>query len=133
MTNEKATRRYLGFIIPATILFVGASFALKTADNAAMLPPPALYAVSIVPVGIMLSMFWAHWRYMTEIDEFLRFIQVKGAFTGLIIVMTIASGWGWLEFYADAPRLSIFWLNPIYWIAYSVAVLWFTPRDRAAT
>ena len=133
MTNEKATRRYLGFLIPGAIAFVGVGFALKAADNATMLPPLALYAVSIVPVGIMLSMFWAHWRYMSEIDEFLRSIQVKGAFTGLIIVLTIATGWGWLELFAEAPPLSIFWLNPLYWISYSVAVVIFNLRyDRAS-
>lgn len=129
MTNEQAKRRYLGVVIPGTIAFVAASLALRVADDAAMLPLPALYAVSVVPVGIMLGMFWAHWRYMKEIDEFLRSIQVKGAFAGLIVVMTIATGWGWLEFYAEAPRLSIFWLNPLYWIAYSIAVVIFTPRD----
>jgi hypothetical protein len=133
MTNEKATRRYLGFLIPAAIAFIGASVAFKAADNAALLPPPALYAVSVVPVGIMLGMFWAHWRYMNEIDEFLRSIQVKAAFTGLIVVITLATGWGWLEFYADAPPLAIFWLNPLYWIAYSAAVLCFSPRDGAVS
>lgn len=133
MTNEQATRRYLGLVVPGAIAFVGVSFALRAADDASLLPPLALYAASIVPVGIMLGMFWAHWRYMSEIDEFLRSIQVKGAFVGLIVVMTIASGWGWLEFYADAPRLSVFWLNPIYWIAYSIAVVCFTPRDGSAS
>lgn len=121
MTNEMATRRYLGFLVPAAIMFIGVGVALRLADNAAMLPPPALYAVSIVPVGIMLSMFWSHWRYMGEIDEFLRFIQLKATFAGLFIVLSIAAGWGWLELFADAPRLSIFWLNPLYWFAYSAA------------
>ena len=34
MTNDRATRRYLGVLVPATIVFLGASFALKAADNA---------------------------------------------------------------------------------------------------
>ena len=131
MTSDQAMCRYLTVIIPAAIAFVGVSFVLKAADNANVLPLPALYAVSIVPVGIMLGMFWAHWRYMGEIDEFLRSIQVKGAFAGLIFVLTVATGWGWLEMFADAPQLSIFWLNPLYWIIYSIAVMWFTPRDGA--
>ena len=133
MSNEQATRRYLGVLIPAAILFIAVSIALRLADNAGLLPAAALYAVSIVPVGLMLGMFWAHWRYMNEIDEFLRSIQVKGAFAGLIVVMTIATGWGWLELYAEAPRLSIFWLNPLYWIVYSIATLAFTPREDAAS
>ena len=133
MSNEKAARRYLSVLIPSTLAFLVASFALKAADNAALLPVPALYGLSIIPVGLMLGMFWSHWRYMNEIDEFLRSIQVKGAFSGLIVVMVVATGWGWLEFYAEAPRLSIFWLNPLYWIAYSGAVIVFTPRDGAVS
>ena len=133
MSNEKAARRYLSVLIPFTLAFLAASFALKAADNAALLPVPALYALSIIPVGLMLGMFWSHWRYMNEIDEFLRSIQFKGAFTGLIVVMVTATGWGWLEFYAEAPRLPIFWLNPIYWIAYSGAVMLFTPREGAVS
>jgi hypothetical protein len=129
MANEKATRRYLWLLFPGALALIGTSIILRLAEDASLLPQPALYAVSIVPVGIMLGMFWAHWRYMGEIDEFLRSIQVKGVFTGLIVVITVATGWGWLEFYADAPPLSIFWLNPIYWITYGMAVMIFTPRD----
>lgn len=132
MTNEKATRRYFIFITPAILAFVAVSFTLRVADDAGIMPAPALYAASIVPVGIMLGMFWAHWRYMGEIDEFLRFIQFKGVFTGLIVVMTIASGWGWLELYADAPRLPVFWLNPIYWIGYGAGVAFFSWRNGGA-
>ena len=58
MTNDRATRRYLGVLVPATIVFLGASFALKAADNADI-------------------------------------------------------------------------LSPLYWIVYSIAVLWFTPRGGA--
>lgn len=132
MTNEKATRRYLGTLIPAALAFIGASLALKLMENAGLLPLPAVYALSVIPVALILFMFWAHWRYMNEIDEFLRSIQAKGGFAGLVVVLTVATGWGWLELAADAPALSIFWLNPLYWLVYSVAVLWLTPRDETA-
>lgn len=133
MTQEQASRRYLGVLIPATVVFLAASYGIKLADNAAMLPPPALYAVAIVPIAALLGMFWAHWRYMHEIDEFLRSIQVKAAFAGLVIVLTIASGWGYLEFYAEVAPLSIYWLNPLYWIVYSIAAVIFTLRSGAAS
>lgn len=129
MTNKQATRRYLGLVIPGAVLFLGVSVILRAADDAAMLPSSALYAVSILPVGMMLGMFWAQWRYMNEIDEFLRSIQLKAVFAGLIVTMTAATGWGWLEFYAEASPLPVFWLNPLYWIGYSIAVLVFAPRD----
>jgi len=133
MTQEQASRRYFSVLIPATIVFVAASYGITLADNAAILPPWALYAVAIVPIAALLGMFWAHWRYMREIDEFLRSIQVKAAFAGLVIVLTIASGWGYLEFYAEVAPLSIYWLNPLYWIVYSIAAVIFTLRSGAVS
>jgi hypothetical protein len=133
MTQEQANRRYLSVLIPATMVFVAASYGIKLADNAAVLPPWALYAAAIVPIAALLGMFWAHWRYMREIDEFLRSIQVKAAFAGLVIVLTIASAWGYLEFYAEVAPLSIYWLNPLYWIVYSIAVVIFTLRSGAVS
>lgn len=133
MTNEQATRRYLAFVFPAAVLFVGASYAIKMADEASLLPEPALYAAAVLPVIILLALFWAQWRYMGEIDEFLRSIQIKATFVALTAVMTIATGWGYLEFYADAPRLSIFWLNPLYWIAFGVATVAISRRYGSAS
>ena len=133
MTQEQANRRYLSVLIPATMVFVAASYGIKLADNAAVLPPWVLYAAAIVPIAALLGMFWAHWRYMREIDEFLRSIQVKAAFAGLVIVLTIASAWGYLEFYAEVAPLSIYWLNPLYWIVYSIAVVIFTLRSGAVS
>ena len=131
MTQEQASRRYFSVLIPAVIVFLAASYAIKLADTAAMLPPWALYAAAIVPIAALLGMFWAHWRYMNEIDEFLRSIQVKAAFAGLVIVLTIASGWGYLELYAEVTPLPIYWLNPLYWVAYSIASVTITMRSGA--
>jgi len=129
MTNQQATRRYYSVLIPAMIAFVAASFGVKMADNAALLPPAGLYAAALVTVALLLSAHWAQWRYMNEIDEFLRSIQIKAALAGLAVVMTTATGWGFLEFYAEAPALSVFWLNPLFWVAYSIAVVIFSSRD----
>ncbi|MFC0008506.1 hypothetical protein [Devosia nitrariae] len=131
MTNEQATRRYFTVLVPATIMFLGSSLAVKLLDEAGVLPLPGLYAVAVIPIVAMLVPFWAHWRYMSEIDEFLRSVQLKAMFAGLALVMSLASSWGYLEFYAGAPELSVFWLNPIYWIAYAVAAAALTLRYGA--
>lgn len=133
MTNEQATRRYLIVLIPAAMVFLASSFAIKLADDAGILPVPGLYAAAVIPIVAMIAQFWAHWRYVSEIDEFLRFIQLKAAFAGLALVLTLASGWGYLEFYAGAPEFSMFWLNPIYWIAYSIAAVALAYRHGGAS
>lgn len=123
MTNEQATRRYFGVLVPAAVVFLGTSYGIKLIDGADLLPPAGLYAIALVPVAMLLSLFWAHWRYMNDIDEFLRSIQIKATLAGLAVVLAIASGWGFLEFYADVPALSIFWLNPIFWVAHAIAAV----------
>ena len=133
MTNEKATRRYFYALIPLMIAFVAASFGIMMVDDAALLPPAGLFAAALVPVALLLGAFWVHWRYMNEIDEFLRSIQINAALASLAVVLTIATGWGFLEFYAGAPALSVFWLNPLFWIAYSLAAVIFSWRSGGAS
>jgi hypothetical protein len=128
MTNEQATRRYFSVLIPGGILFLGLSYGLKLVGNAGLLPEAVLGGAALVPAALLVGMFWAHWRYINEIDEFLRSIQIKAAFVGLTVVMTIATAWGYVELYVEGPALSIYWLNPIYWLTYGVAAVTITRR-----
>ena len=78
MTNEQATRRYFSVVFPGGVAFLGLCYGLKLAEDSAMFPAAVLYAAALVPIAVLLGLFWAHWRYMNEIDEFLRSIQVRG-------------------------------------------------------
>lgn len=129
MTNEQAMRRYFSVLIPGMPLFLGLSVGLKLIDNTTLLPDALKPVAALIPAALLAGMFWAHWRYINEIDEFLRSIQIKAAFVGLTVVMTIATAWGYVELYVDqVPTLSIYWLNPIYWVTYAVAAVTITRR-----
>src|SRR5688572_6350442 len=119
MTNQQATRRYYTVLIPGMVAFLGLSFGLKVAENSDLFPAAALYAGALLPIALMLGMFWAHWRYMNEIDEFLRSIQVKATFAAIAVVLTVATGWGFLELFAEVPALPIYYLNPLFWVAFA--------------
>lgn len=126
MTNDAARRRYFRVFFPATAIylvsFIGTAWLGRhVIDN---LLVTALLA--LVPIGALLAMFWAHLRLIGEIDEFLRSIQIKAVIAGLTAVLVVATGWGSLEMLAEVPQLDIFWLNPLYWIAYGLAVAFFT-------
>ena len=121
MTVQEAKRRYYRAFVPAIIIFLAACLGMSWLDGSASLPPAIGYLIALVPIVALLSVFWAHWRFMNEIDEFLRSIQMQAVFFGLATILVIATGWGFLESYADAPPLGIFWLNPIFWIAYALA------------
>jgi hypothetical protein len=128
MNVKQATARYYKVLVPAMILFLGSSLGLAWIDKNVDVPGVALVALAAVPIVALLSMFWIHWRFMNEIDEFLRQIQVKALLAGAALVLAIATGWGYLESYADAPTMPIFWLNPIFWTAYGLSAIYFTKR-----
>ena len=129
MTVERATRRYFALLVPAMLVFMSSTLGIVWADDTLALPAAAPYALTVVPIAALLSTYWALWRFITEIDEFLRLIQIKSIIIGLIAVMMVITGWGLMEIYADAPALGIFWLNPVFWVAYAIAALIITKRD----
>lgn len=129
MTVERATRRYFVLLVPAMLVFMSSTLGIVWAEDNLALPAAASYALTIVPIAALFSTYWALWRFIAEIDEFLRLIQIKSIIIGLIVVMMVITGWGLMEIYADAPALGIFWLNPVFWVAYAIAALIITKRD----
>ena len=129
MDVKPATQRYMRLFIPTMLLFLLASLGLAWLDRTTQTGNLVLAALAIVPIAALLSMFWLHWHYLRDLDEFLRQIQVKGLLFGAAVALGIATGWGYLESYADAPALSVFWLNPIFWMAYAVGVVGFSRRE----
>ena len=132
MTYQQAQRRFTATMMIAMAIFLAASFAIARMANMAALPGWALWLMSLVPIATLLFALWAHWRFINQLDEFLRSIQIKAILLGLAVVMSLASSWGYLEAYADAAALPLLWINPIYWIAYSAGVIYFTRRDGGA-
>lgn len=130
MTPEQATSRYFKMFIPAMFVYFVGSLATVWATDNLSLSVLALYGLAFVPTMAIAFAFWAHWRFVTEVDEFLRLIQIKAILFGVACVMVIASGWGTLEILADAPKLQVFWLLPIFWISYSGAAVFISKKER---
>jgi hypothetical protein len=49
-------------------------------------------------------------------DEYLRMLEIRKALIATGVTMSIAAGWGFLEIYADAPHLPLFFV-PVIWFA----------------
>lgn len=126
MTTDQATYRYFKVFIPAMVVYGASSVGITQITDNMAYAPPLLYALALIPILAVLCAFWAHWRFAIEIDEFLRFIQIKATLFSVACVMVIASGWGTLEMLADVPNLQVFWLLPIFWISHSAATVFFS-------
>lgn len=129
MTAELATYRYFRIFIPAICVYAAGSIGITWIGENANPLSAVRYGLALVPILAIFFAFWAHWRFASEVDEFLRLIQIKGTLFGIACVMSVASGWGTLEMLADAPRLSVFWLLPIFWIAQSAATTLISKRE----
>lgn len=120
MTTTQASRRYLQILLPAMLLFLAASFGIDWIDDNTNASQFTLAWLAIAPILLLLSTYWAQWRFLQEVDEYIRMIHVKALICGLIVVMTVATAWGYIEEYASIPSIGIFWLNPIFWMSYGV-------------
>ncbi|MCR9136556.1 MAG: hypothetical protein NXI27_11210 [Alphaproteobacteria bacterium] len=129
MTPEQATCRYFKAFVPAICVYAVGTVGITWLGSRSLVPSAVLYMLALVPVVAIFLAFWAHWRFATEVDEFLRLIQIKGTLFGIACVMIVASGWGTLETLADAPNLPVFWLLPIFWVAQSAATAIISKRE----
>ena len=129
MDVKQATRRYYWGLFPAMGVFLAVSVGIAYLHKTGEPTQTTLVLLSIIPIGALIVTFWAYWRFVTEIDEYLRSIQIKAVMVGLAFILIIATGWGYLEAYADAPDFKLFWLNPIFWLGYGIGAIIFTRRD----
>lgn len=120
MTPERATYRYFAVLIPAQIVFIVASIVIAYGGPALRLEGWRLYPATLVPILALLVTFWAHWRFVWDVDEFIRLVHIKALLAGLAVLMIFATSWGLFEVYAKAPAFPIFWLTPLFWAAYGL-------------
>ena len=129
MNVKQATRRYYAVFVPVMLVFLASSLGIFWLDSVNAASDGVLAILAVIPIAAILSMFWIHWRYMQDIDEFLRQIQMKGMMVGAAVALGAGTAWGYLEMYADAPPISVFWINPLFWVAYAVATMIFSKRE----
>jgi hypothetical protein len=129
MNNRQASRRYMGLLVPLTLLFLACCLGLSWLDRNTDTSNVILAVLALLPIAALLSMFWVQWRYMRDLDEYLRQVHVKALLFGAAVALGVGTGWGFLELFVDAPALPVYWLNPLFWVAYSTGVVALSLRD----
>lgn len=122
MSSEKrAARRYFKVFVPAMVIYLIGVLGISWAEEKSYLPQSAVYALTLIPVFAIFAWMWAQWRYVKELDEYLRKLQTEAMMIGLMIVTAIASGWGLMELMTDVPRIPIFFAGPGFYLIYGIA------------
>lgn len=132
MTESQAKRRYFKIFVPSMAIYLVSMFGISFYEKQGDIPQIVLYALCLVPVGALLGWMWAQWRYVNELDEYLKMIQIKGILFGLAVVLAISASWGMMELLADVPRLKIFHVITIFCFSAGPATGFLTYRERRA-
>jgi len=76
----------------------------------------ALWLIALLPAAPMSAIFWFYGRCFAELrDEYVRLLEIRKALIATGLVLTLATAWGFLEAYAKAPHIPL----------YFVALAWF--------
>lgn len=119
--HKQAVKRYYRLLVPAMIVYLVGVFGISWAEGKSFFPANAIYVLTLIPVLAIFVWMWAQWRYVKELDEYLRAIQTEAMMIGLMIVTAIASGWGLMELMTDVPRIPIFFAGPGFYLIYGIA------------
>lgn len=115
MAMDQAHRRYLGRMVPISILYVAAVFGASRLlpDDAGA--TPLTIAVALVPAIAVFGFIWAIGRFLTDLtDEYIRMLEVRKALVATGLTLALASGWGILELFTDVPKIPIFYVFPLW-------------------
>jgi len=130
-TNNPAQRRffarfavvmtlYIALLVPTIVAFVRYRPAGLLAYGLAVLP-----ALPILGMLLIIGMYLAE-----EKDEFIRNLQIQSLIGGMGGTLALVSVWGFLENFAQTPRLQLFLIYPIFWgfVGVSALVVWMRNR-----
>lgn len=111
-----ARRLYNRRVILLSAIYALTLFTVVSLFRNAMIAGPLAYGVGILPALPIIGIFLAVGRYLLdERDEYLRMLMVRKSLIASGFVLSVATGWGFLESVELVPHVE----------AYYAAVLWF--------
>ena len=129
MSKKSATRRYLTATVLIMIGYIISIFGVSWAEDKLNLPMWAYYGLALIPAMCIIAWIGMFWRFMMEVDEYLRRIQIAGVVTALAFVMAFCSSWGLLEFFTNVPKFPVFYIMPLYCVFYGIATMIIARRE----
>ncbi len=115
--SKAAYRSYVRRVLPTMGLYVALIGAVPFLIEATHATGPLLWTIAILPAVPLIAVFGMIGRLLVELDdEYLRMLEVRKALIATGFAMAFASAWGFLEVYAHAPHLPLYYA-PVAWFA----------------
>lgn len=117
MSHKIAHRRYMKLFIPSMIGYlIGIALVVSFRQNE-NISQYILMALSLIPAACMFTWMWGHWRFINEIDEYMRTRHMRAIMFGLAIILSLATFWGLLEELVGVPAFPVFFIVPLFYLA----------------
>jgi len=121
MNPSEAKKRYKKTTALSMLFYVitifGVAFYIAKVD----VPSAVKYGLAALPIIFVWWFLWGFIRFFKETDEYERSRLTMSMLVGVIVIMLVTSGWGFMEMLADAPPLPVFWIFPLYFLASGMA------------
>ncbi len=117
MKPSEAKKRYFKTTRNSMILYIVTIFTVSFYLNTIEAQTVVKYGLAILPAIFVWWFLWGAIRFYKETDEYERSKLVSGMLAGVVVLLLISSSWGFLEMFADAPKLPVFWILPIFFLA----------------
>ena len=113
--KDPASRAYLQRFAPTMLGYVVLVLLTPWLIRTFNATGPLLWALAILPALPIIAVFVLVGRYWLELrDEFIRLLEIRKALIATGVTMSLATAWGFLEIYADAPHIPTFYV-PVVW------------------
>lgn len=122
LASARGTAPYKKYVI-RTMTFMGGYVAINVAaitgafDDIGRTAGLALGLVVAAPVA---GQIWATLALMSESDEFMRALMAEQFIVASGLAMAIASAWGFMESYGDAPHVPAWMIYPLFWALFGI-------------
>jgi hypothetical protein len=114
---DPAMDAYVRRVVPTMILYVALIIAVPFIIHGLSATGPLLWLLAALPALPLCAVFWFFGRLFTDLrDDYVRMLEVRKALIATGFALSLASIWGWLEVYGQAPHVSMY-VVPVAWFA----------------
>ena len=123
MTPKLAARRYTTACTMTMSVYVALIVGVPTWIRMLDVEGPALYALAVLPSLPLIYAIYVIGRFLQEMDEYEQTIQIRRMLDGLAATLAVCSAWEFLEVFADAPRLNLFLVYPMFCVFWGLSCI----------